>query len=105
MNWSKIGTILGILATLGAGSVAMISYLNTLATKEETQKSERILRKDMNMVFVDLRINDVESSMRPYEDRGLDTLNAREIRRYDRLQNKLDDFEKTRNELLDLEPD
>jgi len=66
-------TILGGLFTVGFN---VYSYHNTLATKQEVDNGFLQAKKDNNMIWVDLRLADVEDSIRFYQRIGTDKLDA-----------------------------
>ena len=74
-------------------------YHESMTTDKEAQEREDLLRRDMNLNFIDLRIRDVQADMRPFEEKGIKKLNDREEKKYERLQRKLEGFEKTRTKL------
>jgi len=89
INLKIVSTLLGIIGSLFTAGYFVFEYHNTLATK-----------KEVNLIFIELRLNDVEDSIENYSN--ADTLTTVEQRRYDRLVKTLSRLEGSRDKILGL---
>jgi len=103
MTITQIGTAVGILIGVSSLAAGLYTYHDNLATDPEVQIIEDLIRRDMHLSFVDLRIKVLETKMEPFEDKGLFNLGPHELKKYNRFKEKLEEFEKVRSNLSGFE--
>ena len=98
-----IGIIIGVMTITGGlvtGAVNFYNYHDTLATKKEMNEKFLQAKKDRNIVYVNLRLRDVEDSIRFYQQKGISTLDHFGREHYEKLQKTLARLEAERDAIL-----
>ena len=88
---AKISTLIGILAALASAAIWVFGYHATLSTK-----------KEVNLIYIELRLKDAEDSVYFYSQRDPASLNSFEQARFERIQASLVRLEAERDKVLGL---